>query len=54
MNELRVRIEVGPDRKITGIAPEGVPPGTYEGIIEVAAPARKRLRVSDLPVHDLP
>jgi hypothetical protein len=54
MNEVRTRIQVGPDRQISGVAPESVPPGTHEAIIAVAAPGRKRLRLADFPTHDLP
>lgn len=55
MNEIRTRIQVGPDQQISGVAPADVPPGIHEVTITVeeAKPA-KRFRVADLPVHDLP
>jgi len=53
MNEIRTRVRVSPDHRITGTTPEGVPPGEHEVTITVAAsPLRKRFRVADLPLHD--
>lgn len=58
MNELRTRIEVSEDHRITGVAPEAVPPGTHEVTITVApmaaAAPRKRLRLADFPRHEGP
>ncbi|HEY1934206.1 MAG TPA: hypothetical protein VGG99_19535 [Acetobacteraceae bacterium] len=55
MNEIRTRVVVGPDRQISGIAPEDVPPGEHEAIIAVASGVvPKRFRLADLPVHDIP
>jgi hypothetical protein len=56
MNEVRTRIEVGPDHAITGIAPPEVPPGEHVATITVSMPpiAEKLARVGDLPVHDTP
>lgn len=56
MNEIRTRIQVGPDHAITGVAPPEVPPGEHLVTITVAAPpiAQKPARVGDLPVHDTP
>ena len=55
MNEIRTRIQVGPDHSISGIAPADVPPGEHEVTICVAPPpAAKRFRLADLPIHDEP
>jgi hypothetical protein len=55
MNEIRTRIQVGPDHRISGIAPVNVPPGEHEVTINVAPqPAAKRFRLADLPVHNTP
>jgi hypothetical protein len=56
MNEIRTRIQVGPDHTITGIAPPDVPPGEHVATITISTPAipEKRSRVADLPVHDTP
>jgi hypothetical protein len=55
MNDIRSRIHVGPDHRISGTAPADVPPGEYEATITVAASATaKRFRLADLPVHDVP
>ena len=58
MNQIRTRVRVGPDHRISGTAPDGVPPGEHEVTIAVAdrvAPmATDRLpEDSDLPRHDL-
>jgi hypothetical protein len=54
MKEIRTRIQVGPDRTVTGIAPREVPPGEHVATITVSAPPppEKRSRVADLRVHD--
>lgn len=56
MNEIRTRIQVGPDHTITGIAPPDVPPGEHVATITISTPqtAEKPSRVADLPVHDIP
>jgi hypothetical protein len=55
MNEIRSRIQVGPDRRISGTAPAEVPPGEYEATITVDVPSMaKRFRLADMPVHDTP
>lgn len=56
MNEIRTRVQVGPDRTITGIAPPDVPPGEHVATITVSTPPipEKLSRVADLPVHDIP
>ena len=55
MNEIRSRIQVGPDHRISGMAPAEVPPGEYEATITVAEPpTAKRFRLADLPIHDTP
>ena len=58
MTEIRTRVMVGPDRRISGTAPADVPPGEHEVTITVT-PSRARRRprksfdVNDLPEHDL-
>ena len=56
MNEIRTRIQVGPDQMITGIAPPDVPPGEHIATITISAPPtpEKPCRVADLRVHDTP
>jgi hypothetical protein len=54
MNELRTRIEVGEDHRISGIAPADVPPGIHEATITVKSTARKALNLDSFPTHDLP
>jgi hypothetical protein len=55
MNEIRSRIQVGPNHRISGTAPAETPPGEYEPTIIVAAPSvAKRFRLADLPIHDTP
>jgi hypothetical protein len=58
MNEIRTRVLVGSDRRITGTAPVGVPPGEHEVTIAVPdqpAPLQPSLLIEDstLPRHDL-
>jgi len=58
MNEIRTRVRVGPDHRISGTAPDEVPPGEHEVTIAVpdrAAPvlAAPLLEDIDLPRHDL-
>jgi hypothetical protein len=54
MIDIRARIRVDPDHRISGTAP--VPPGEHEVTITVARSQRaeKRPRVADLPAHDVP
>jgi hypothetical protein len=56
MEEIRTRIQVGPDHAITGIAPPDVPPGEHVAAITISTPQipQKPSRVADLPVHDTP
>ena len=58
MNEVRTRIRVGHDHRISGVAPPDVPPGDHEVTITLEpAPTRrtptKRFTIEDLPKHDL-
>jgi hypothetical protein len=58
MNEVRTRIRVGPDHRISGVAPPDVPPGEHEVTIALApsptlATPAKKFRIEDLPKHDL-
>jgi hypothetical protein len=55
MNRIHTRVLVGPDHRITGRVPEGVPPGEHDAVITVSPnPATKRFRLADMPVHDTP
>jgi hypothetical protein len=58
MEEIRTRIQVGPDHTITGIAPPDVPPGEHVATITITISTpqipQKPTRVADLPVHDIP
>ncbi len=56
MTDIRTRIRVAPDHRISGIAPSAVPPGDHEATITIARPGRpqKRARIADLPTHDIP
>ena len=58
MTEIRTRIMVGPDRRISGTAPADVPSGEHEVTITLAPPpTRERpeepFDVDTLPTHDL-
>ncbi|MBV9756924.1 MAG: hypothetical protein JO047_07705 [Alphaproteobacteria bacterium] len=58
MDQIRTKIIVGPDHRITGTVPDDVAPGEHEVTITLPAPAgRERphesLTVADLPTHDL-
>ncbi len=58
MAEIRTRILVGPDHRISGTAPAAVPPGEHEiTIAVVSAPTRQPpgapFDADGLPVHDL-
>ena len=58
MTEIRARVLVGADRRISGTAPAAVPPGEHEVTITVA-PSLTRQRddkpfdIGALPTHDL-
>jgi len=56
MTEIKARIRVGPDHSISGIAPDGVPPGEHEVAITVAPPKRpgKPFTMEHFPIHDGP
>jgi hypothetical protein len=56
--EIRTRVLVGPDRNISGTAPDTVPPGEHEATINVAPDLTRqrpgeRFDVEALPTHDL-
>jgi hypothetical protein len=58
MTEIRARVLVSPDHRISGIAPLAVPAGEHEITITVPPPsARQRpiepFDVDSLPTHDL-
>lgn len=58
MNEIRTRVLVGPDHRISGIAPADVPPGEHEVILELLPPvtrqkATRAFNVANLPMIDL-
>ncbi len=55
MTEIRTRIRVAPDHRISGTAPSAVPPGEHEATISIARPGRpqKRTGIADLPTHDI-
>jgi hypothetical protein len=58
MTEIRARVLIGLDRRISGTAPADVPPGEHEITITLAPPpTRERLKepfdVDTLPTHDL-
>ena len=58
MTEIRTRIRVSTDHRISGVAPPEVPPGEQDVTITLApAPVRKaqtkKFRIEDLPKHDL-
>lgn len=49
MTEVKTRIAVGPDHRISGIAPAELPPGEHEAIVIVTP--RIRRSVTELPVR---
>ena len=58
MDQIRTKIIVGPDHRITGTVPDDVDPGEHEVTITLPAPAVREpphelLTVADLPTHDL-
>ena len=58
MTQIHTRIHVGPDHRITGVAPPEVPAGEHEVTITLTPPPRqmptKKFSVKDLPSHDIP
>ena len=54
MNQIRARILVGSDHRITGTAPESVPPGEHEVTLTVLVASQRRLGVKDMPIHHEP
>lgn len=56
MANIRTRIRVDPDHRISGTAPDTVPVGEHEAtitIVGIRAP-RRRQRIDNLPTHDEP
>jgi hypothetical protein len=58
LTEVRTRVLVGPDRRISGVAPADVPPGEHEATITLARPPAHQhpaepFDVDTLPIHDL-
>ena len=58
MIQIHTRIRVGPDHRISGVAPPDVPPGEHEVTISLGrlpAPQlpTKKFNIEDLPKHDL-
>ena len=58
MNEIRTRVVVGPDRRISGVAPDDVPVGEHEVTITLIhhpnqADAGRPVDPAGLPRHDL-
>lgn len=58
MTVIKTRVTVAQDHRISGIAPEGVPPGEYEVVITFASPVPahpgKPFTLEDFPTHDEP
>jgi len=54
MNEIRTRVVVGPDHRISGTAPAEVPVGEHEVTIALPEGRFPRLSVSALDLTDLP
>ncbi len=58
MNKIRTRIQVGKDHRIAGTAPDEVPPGEHDVVINVhgsasSALGQRPVEDKDLPRHDL-
>ena len=58
MTEIRTRVLIGPDHRISGTAPATVPPGEHEVTITVSRsasgqPPSEPFDVDALPTHDL-
>lgn len=58
MTVIKTRVIVSEDHRISGIAPEGLPPGEHEAVITVAHAASpkggKPFTMEDFPIHDEP
>jgi len=56
VTDIRIRIRVATDHRVSGTAPAEVPAGEHQATISVTAPAQtaKRRRIADLPTHRLP
>jgi hypothetical protein len=59
MTQIHTRIHVGPDHRITGVAPPDVPPGEHEVTITLVPSSTqqmstKQFSLKDFPLHDLP
>jgi len=57
MTDIRTRIRVDPDHRISGTAPAAVlPPGEHAATITVTRPSppEKQAKIAELPVHDIP
>jgi hypothetical protein len=59
MTQIRTRIHVGPDHRITGVVPPDVPPGEHEVTITLVPPPPRQVptqlfSLKDLPSHDIP
>ena len=55
MNQIRTRVMVSADHRITGVAPEQVPPGEHEAIITLPSPPHlvgKKFTMEHFPVHE--
>jgi hypothetical protein len=56
MNQIRTRILVDPEHRITGTAPADLPPGEHEAVITIVSPRQPAIgpfNIDDLPSHDL-
>ena len=59
MTQIYTRIRVGPDHRITGVAPPDLPPGEHEVTITLVSSSAqqiptKKFSVKHLPSHDIP
>ena len=54
MTEIRTRVLVGPDHRISGTAPPAVPPGEHEVTITVPPPPVRQSPVEPFDVDSLP
>jgi hypothetical protein len=54
MTEIRTRVVVGPDHRISGTAPTAVPPGEHEVTITVPPPPTHRHPCEAFDVDALP
>jgi hypothetical protein len=54
MQDVKTRILVDADHKISGVAPPGVPPGEHEITITVAPPPARQPPSKPFDVNDLP